>query len=285
MSSWLKRDARNRAVRTILQAVVATVLVPAGDAVMQVAQRAFVDSMSRTDGVAAAFTPPQPLRDGLAVVTVIPTSAPQDQATTQLIERLRGFDSIVSWYGDGRPAFRDTVARLGLPFQFFPALPSGCHAVDFYLNQVGMSGGVTPYIACPPGDEEFVVIHPFASDPRKRWPIEKFREVARQLKMQTHWCAGPEEPLDGAVRIDDLYELGCWLARARLYIGNDSGISHLAAAVGTPSIVLFGPTDPAIWAPRGMHVRVLDRMESVEPDDVLAAIMDSHLWSPHGAPS
>jgi len=206
-------------------------------------------------------------------------------APAGLIERLRGFDSIVSWYGDGRPAFRDTVARLGLPFQFFPALPSGCHAVDFYLNQVGMSGGVTPYIACPPGDEEFVVIHPFASDPRKRWPIEKFREVARQLKMQTHWCAGPEEPLDGAVRIDDLYELGCWLARARLYIGNDSGISHLAAAVGTPSIVLFGPTDPAIWAPRGMHVRVLDRMESVEPDDVLAAIMDSHLWSPHGAPS
>lgn len=64
-------------------------------------------------------------------------------------------------------------------------------------------------------------------------------------------------PLPGAVRIDDLYLLACWLARARLYIGNDSGITHLAAAVGTPVLALFGPTDPAVWAPRGPHVRVV----------------------------
>jgi ADP-heptose:LPS heptosyltransferase len=71
------------------------------------------------------------------------------------------------------------------------------------------------------------------------------------------WCAGPEEDLPGAVRIEDLYELGCWLRRARLYIGNDSGISHLAAAVGTPVVAMFGPTDPAVWAPRGEHVTVI----------------------------
>ena len=76
--------------------------------------------------------------------------------------------------------------------------------------------------------------------------------------MPVRWCAGPDDPpLAGAVRIDDLYELACWLASARLYIGNDSGITHLAAAVGTPVLALFGPTDPAIWAPRGPHVRVL----------------------------
>ena len=93
---------------------------------------------------------------------------------------------------------------------------------------------------------------------------------ARRLGMPVRWCAGPDEPLDGAVRILDLYELGCWLARARLYIGNDSGISHLAAAVGTPTIVLFGPTDPAIWAPRGS--RVLAPLEAIEPADVIAAV-------------
>ena len=219
-------------------------------------------------------------------------------AAPGVVERLRSFDSIVSWYGAGRPEFRDAVARLGLPFQFFPALPSGCHAVDFYLKQVGGGGGAAPHIDCPSILKEpprkaaaarigrpTVVIHPFASNARKRWPMEKFREVARRLNMPVRWCAGPEETLDGAVRIDNLYELGCWLARARVYIGNDSGISHLAAAVGTPTIVLFGPTDPAVWAPRGPNVRVLDRMESVEPAAVLAAIMDSHLWSPHGAPS
>ncbi len=47
-----------------------------------------------------------------------------------------------------------------------------------------------------------------------------------------------------------------WLARASLYIGNDSGITHLAAAVGTPVLAMFGPTDPAVWAPRGPNVRV-----------------------------
>ena len=75
--------------------------------------------------------------------------------------------------------------------------------------------------------------------------------------MPVRWCAGPEDPpLEGAVRIDDLYELACWLAGARLYAGNDSGITHLAAAAGAPVLALFGPTDPAVWAPRGANVRV-----------------------------
>jgi len=204
----------------------------------------------------------------------------------------------VSWYGAGRPEFRDAVARLGLPFHFFPALPVGGHAVDFYLRQVGGQIGLAPRIDCsgkftePPrkaaaamNGRPTVVIHPFASNPRKRWPLEKFRQVERRVGSPVSWCAGPGEEIDGAVRIDNLYELGCWLAEARVYIGNDSGISHLAAAVGTPTLVLFGPTDPAVWAPRGPNVRVLDQMECVEPSDVLAAIMDSHLWSPHGAPS
>ena len=40
-------------------------------------------------------------------------------------------------------------------------------------------------------------------------------------------------------------------------IGNDSGMTHLAAAVGTPVIAVFGPTDPAVWGPRGKKVRIL----------------------------
>ena len=132
---------------------------------------------------------------------------------------------------------------------------------------------LVPRIPCPPlPRENFAVIHPFASSPRKRWPLAKFQEVARQSRMPVRWCAGPEEKLDEAVRIDNLYELACWLSTARVYIGNDSGISHLAAAVGTPVVVLFGPTDPAVWAPRGDRVRVLEHMESVEPADVIAAV-------------
>src|SRR5262249_73555 len=59
----------------------------------------------------------------------------------RLVERLRSFDSIVSWYGSNRREFRETVERLALPFQFFSALPvdSKIHATDFYLQQVNGS--------------------------------------------------------------------------------------------------------------------------------------------------
>lgn len=183
-----------------------------------------------------------------------------------LVETLRAFDSIVSWYGANRPEFRDAVQQLGLPFTFFTALPpegATGHAVDFYLAQARTltdceSDGI-PRITCPSERENFAVIHPFSGSPRKNWPLEKFRALARQLErsMRVYWCAGTDDPpLENATRIDDLYELACWLARARLYIGNDSGITHLAAAVGTPVLAVFGPTDPAVWAPRGPHVRI-----------------------------
>jgi heptosyltransferase III len=187
------------------------------------------------------------------------------ESPPHLIEELRSFDSIVSWYGSGRDDFREHVAALGLPFVFFPALPESgtVHATDFYLEQARSlalcdSDGI-PRINCPGNREDFAVIHPFSGSPRKNWPLEKFQALARGLepRLPVRWCAGPEDPpLAHAVRFDDLWDLACWLARARLYVGNDSGITHLAAAVGTPVLALFGPSDPEVWAPRGAHVRI-----------------------------
>jgi hypothetical protein len=185
-----------------------------------------------------------------------------DAPPERLIAELRQFDSIVSWYGANWPEFRDAVGELELPFEFLPALPpegAVLHAVDFYLEQVGARLGAVPRIVCDVVREDFAVIHPFAGSSRKNWPLGKYRALASKLErvMPVHWCAGPEDPpLENAVRIDDLYNLACWLARARLYIGNDSGVTHMAAAVGTPVLALFGPTDPGVWAPRGPNVRV-----------------------------
>ena len=184
-----------------------------------------------------------------------------------LLEELRTFDSIVSWYGSNRPEFRALVHELGLPFTFFPALPGeavSTHATDFYLKQAAtiaacQSDGI-PRIPCDTKRGTFAVIHPFSGSLRKNWPLEKFRALAGKLErvMPVYWCAGREDPpLAGAVRIDDLYELACWLAQAALYIGNDAGITHLAAAVGTPVLAIFGPTDPAVWGPRGPSVRIV----------------------------
>lgn len=199
-----------------------------------------------------------------------------------LIRELRGFDSIVSWYGANRPEFRAMTGQLGLAVDFFPALPpddSSLHAADFFDAQVCPDPGrpAIPRIECPRADGGFAVIHPFSGSAKKCWPLDRYRELARRIetRMPVRWCAGPEEPLADAVRREDLYELACWLATARLYIGNDSGITHLAAAVGTRVVALFGPTDPRIWAPRGPNVEVIAKraLEGISIDEVSAAVM------------
>jgi heptosyltransferase-3 len=169
------------------------------------------------------------------------------------VPELASFDSIYSWYGSNRPEFHDAVRHL--PFSFFPALPIAARGI--------------PRIEVPAAPiEDFAVIHPFSGSPKKNWPLEQFREVAAHLEMPVNWSAGPEETLDHAVRFDDLYTLACWLSTARVYLGNDSGISHLAAAVGTPVVAIFLSTDPGIWAPRGPRVTVL---RDPRVDDVVRA--------------
>jgi heptosyltransferase III len=190
-----------------------------------------------------------------------------------LIAHLRQFDSIISWYGSNREEFREQMCELGLPFQFLAALPDPCariHAADFFLREAGGGGAsAVPKIECRASERaDFAVIHPFSGSARKNWPLERFREVATRLAMPVRWCAGPEEALVGAERFENLYELACWLATARVYIGNDSGITHLAAAVGTSVVAIFGTTDPLVWAPRGERVRVVS---GIAVDEVLEA--------------
>jgi ADP-heptose:LPS heptosyltransferase len=78
--------------------------------------------------------------------------------------------------------------------------------------------------------------------------------------------AGPADDVPAAklaaagypvARPPDLLALAALLARVDVYLGNDSGVSHLAAALGVPTVAIFGPTDPRIWAPRGPRVTVL----------------------------
>lgn len=231
-----------------------------------------------------------PLARGFDAVQAIASTGldllglPEIAPPAALLERLRGFDSIVSWYGANRSEFRAAVTML--PFKFLDALPpegSGIHATDFYLAQCGADPSTltVPRIDCPREDGGYMVIHPFSGSLRKNWPIENYRRLADVLDA-CKWCAGPEEPLDNAVRFDDLYELACWLAAARLYIGNDSGITHLAAAVGTPVIALFGPTDPAVWAPRGGNVRVIHMPGESFLKPMPLKITPSTRWSPAG---
>jgi ADP-heptose:LPS heptosyltransferase len=82
---------------------------------------------------------------------------------------------------------------------------------------------------------------------------------------------------EGALARDwPLPEIAALLSLARAVVGNDSGPTHLAAAVGCPTVALFGPTDPAVWAPPGAHVRVIARPAGGAPwadvERVMAAL-------------
>lgn len=193
----------------------------------------------------------------------------------ELAGRLQSFDRVVSWYGANRPDFQQTLREIHPSVTFFPALPGGPdHAVDFYLRQVGRPAGAIPRIAADRAPARgTVVIHPFASSVAKRWPFSRFRALAELLPWPVEWCAGPEEPLEEAVRFTCIGQLARWLSGAKLYVGNDSGIAHLAAAVGVPVAVFFGPTDPAVWAPRGPSVTVLRQMETLSAEAAADAIL------------
>ena len=123
-----------------------------------------------------------------------------------------------------------------------------------------------------------VVIHPFASNVAKRWPYGTDFSLPEVKLVRLR---GPEEELPGSLFVPDLWDLARFLAGARAYIGNDSGITHMAAAVGVPTIALFGPTDPAVWSPRGRMVRILragDGLGVIPREAVIDALRDFGIY-------
>ena len=150
--------------------------------------------------------------------------------------------------------YRSALAPLGLPrVEPLPPWPTAplTPATERLLDRLGGPG--------------FVSAHPGSGSPRKNWAAERFAAVARALCVGRPWLhvRGPAEAShrtpDGALPAHDLPldQLAALLARAGLHLGNDSGVSHLAAAVGAPTVCLFGPTDARCWAPLGPRVRVV----------------------------
>jgi ADP-heptose:LPS heptosyltransferase len=129
----------------------------------------------------------------------------------------------------------------------------------------------------------FLAVHPGSGSPRKNWAFARFLEAAAALSNGRPWllAAGPAEsglqvpPGVVLAREWPVRILGAALASAGLYLGNDAGVSHLAAAAGAPTLALFGPTDPALWSPVGASVSCLrgpdGDLEALETADVVAA--------------
>ena len=112
------------------------------------------------------------------------------------------------------------------------------------------------------GDVHDLILHPGSGGTSKRWPAERFAELARRAAAPLILLGPAEDDLasafDGLPLARDLPlpRVVATLAKARAFVGNDSGVSHLASWL-CPTLALFGPTDPKVWAPAGPMTQVL----------------------------
>ncbi len=129
---------------------------------------------------------------------------------------------------------------------------------------------------------QYAVLHPFASEPSKQWPADRFCEVARYLELwqiRPIFLAGPNDDASAfpphLVWRGDLESAKTLVSKAAFFIGNDSGPAHMAAAFGCPTVVLFGSSNPAIWSPWRTESEVVvapDGLNKVNVSRVIAAL-------------
>ncbi|MCP4108292.1 MAG: glycosyltransferase family 9 protein [Desulfobacteraceae bacterium] len=118
-------------------------------------------------------------------------------------------------------------------------------------------------------DPKKIILHPGSGSMKKNWHVSNFVKICDKLKsyqMEPEFVAGPAEhflirdiPKNGNQIhiISDLAELVLLLKKAGGFIGNDSGVTHLAAFLGLPTVSVFGPSDPDRWKPAGRAVKIV----------------------------
>ncbi len=168
------------------------------------------------------------------------------------------------------------------PIDLVPTIQPSCDALseaDAWLTERGIESG-----------KPYAVLHPGSGSQKKNWPWERFGEVAEHLRnrlgMPILVRLGPveneileqsgERLWTGVIPLEEesLRVVAAILAKAQVYVGADTGISHLAAAVGCRSVVIFGPTDKGLWSPRGDHVDIL-RMGTSAADVEVSHVLNA----------
>jgi heptosyltransferase III len=215
--------------------------------------------------------------------------SPGSGLATETAALFAGFDHIYSWTGYGDAGFARRLAQASggtVHVHRFCGMNRGEHAADYYARCVALPPA--PLEASLIADDpiwfagfaaryrltarQFILLHPGSGARAKNW--EGFGGAA-QVWRQRHpdsvvLLRGPAEMERPTASIEDatvvdgvsLTQVSALLRRCRLYLGNDSGVSHLAGVVGTRSVIVFGPTDPAVWAPRGPRVQIFHARNS-----------------------
>ncbi len=225
--------------------------------------------------------------------------------------------SVLSWFGASLPQMKKNLEKYApgrvSVFPFFSGQVES-HAGVYYLSclreqgkkrlyrplsvqlkEPGLQWGVEYWRQRGWESKQVLVVHPGSGGQRKRWRAEGFRHVAERWRgsgdREVLILLGPAEAEEGEYwrrygHVEtslELAQVASVLTRATCYIGNDSGVSHLAGAVGTQGVVIFGPTRPEQWCPLGRGIQIIKNtsyrkkwparegisLEEVAPEQVL----------------
>jgi len=216
------------------------------------------------------------------------------------------FDLIISFLYDPDGIFKTNVGRCTrAQFIAGPHRPDDSaevHASDAFLKPLEQlaifEADAVPRLEIEKAFEttivsgRWVAVHPGSGSDKKNWPESKWRELLHHLMRATTlnlMLVGGEAERDRLNRLGDtlpptriklmqsapLPELGRWLASCVGYIGHDSGISHLAAAVNVRSLILWGESVEAVWRPRGGEMTILRDAHGLR--NLSVAVVINHL--------
>lgn len=237
-------------------------------------------------GNAGAWSTAAPLVDAIHSINQPPYSTLLTDPTARLPGQTSRFDLFILWSARGSEQGSEVPGVV----RATPYPPPGRHAAAWLFDTLSLpvpasllpaNPLVLPTDECAAGAQTLsslglnrpVLLHPGAGAAWKRWPAERFGRLARALNAMGVPVGLIEGPADAeavaatvhaldcplpVLREPSLRRLAAIIAGAGAYVGNDSGVTHLAAMAGAPTVALFGPTDPACWAPLG-NVRILRR--------------------------
>ena len=222
-----------------------------------------------------------------------------------LMKRFGGMDLIISFISDKDRILSGnleaTGARCVIHYDPFPSGDECVHIVDHLLKSLDTLGisyaNKIPKVFLHEEDIHFsddfirdriivskkilVAIHPGSGGWQKCWSVERFAALMnwlnREIESHIFVVSGPADGeiikkltakvKDNFTLVDHLSlpKLAAVIRRCNLFLGNDSGITHLAAAMGVHTLAIFGPTDPNVWGPQGEQVKILYKKAHCSP--------------------
>ncbi len=207
---------------------------------------------------------------------------PEAGAGSDVGEFLASFDITVSLLNDPQADFADRLRSLGarsvLSFQSIRPGEPAARQLYNVLRPLGLGAfpaGMTIFsLPTAPRRElpaRFAVLHVGSGSHEKNWPVQHFAALGREalaagFDLLVSRGEADAEPVaqatallgeDCQVVTTDLVDLAAIISRAAFFVGNDSGVTHLAGQLGAHTVAVFGPTDPAVWGPIGPRVHVV----------------------------